>query len=81
MKPRGSTPLRKGRPPAITGLIRLRTTIMAAEEDYARPIIRLRLRFLAPTALRPSELRGIGVSSASSRSHSGRSNRPTAFEP
>jgi integrase len=51
-------PLRKGRQPAITELPRLRNLIMDAEEDYARPITRLALRFLALTAVRPSELRG-----------------------
>jgi integrase len=51
-------PLRKGRQPAITDLARLRAMIIAAEHDYARPITRLGLRFLALTAVRPSELRG-----------------------
>ena len=51
-------PLRKGRQPAITDLVPLRAMIIAAEEDYARPITRLALRFLALTAVRPSELRG-----------------------
>jgi integrase len=51
-------PLRKGRQPAITELGALRTMIKVAEEDYARPITRLALRFLALTAVRPSELRG-----------------------
>jgi integrase len=51
-------PLRKGRQPAITDLVRLRAMIMAAKEDYARPITRLGLRLLALTAVRPSELRG-----------------------
>lgn len=51
-------PLRKGRQPAITDLVRLRKMIIAAEEDYARPVTRLALRFLALTAVRPSELRG-----------------------
>ena len=51
-------PLRKGRQPAITDLARLRAMIIAAEEDYARPITRLGLRLLALTAVRPSELRG-----------------------
>ena len=51
-------PLRKGRQPAITDLVQLRAMIIAAEEDYARPITRLGLRFLALTAVRPSELRG-----------------------
>ena len=51
-------PLRKGRQPAITDLAPLRAMIIAAEEDYARPITRLGLRFLALTAVRPSELRG-----------------------
>ena len=51
-------PLRKGRQPAITDLVRLRAMIIAAEEDYARPLTRLALRFLALTAVRPSELRG-----------------------
>jgi integrase len=51
-------PLRKGRQPAITDLARLRKLIADAEEDYARPITRLALRFLALTVVRPSELRG-----------------------
>lgn len=51
-------PLRKGRQPAITELEPLRKMIIAAEEDFARPITRLALRFLALTAVRPSELRG-----------------------
>ncbi|WP_333605565.1 tyrosine-type recombinase/integrase, partial [Novosphingobium sp.] len=51
-------PLRKGRQPAITDLVPLRKMIIAAEEDYARPITRLALRLLAFTAVRPSELRG-----------------------
>lgn len=51
-------PLRKGRQPAITDLVPLRKMIIAAEEDYARPVTRLALRFLALTAVRPSELRG-----------------------
>lgn len=51
-------PLRKGRQPAITDLVPLRQMIIAAEQDYARPITRLALRFLALTAVRPSELRG-----------------------
>ena len=51
-------PLRRGRQPAITDLDPLRRMIIAAEEDYARPITRLALRFLALTAMRPSELRG-----------------------
>ena len=29
-----------------------------AEQDYARPVTRLALRFLALTAVRPNELRG-----------------------
>jgi len=51
-------PLRKGRQPAITDLVPLRKMIITAEQDYARPITRLALRFLALTAVRPSELRG-----------------------
>ena len=51
-------PLRKGRQPAITELAPLQEMILAAEEDYARPITRLALRFLALTAVRPNELRG-----------------------
>jgi integrase len=51
-------PLRKGRQPAITDLVPLRRMIVVAEEDYARPVTRLGLRFLALTAVRPSELRG-----------------------
>jgi integrase len=51
-------PLRKGRQPAITDLARLRQMIKDAEEDEARPITRLALRFLALTAVRPNELRG-----------------------
>jgi len=53
-------PLRKGRQPAITDIVPLRTMILAAEEDNARPITRLGLRMLALTAVRPSELRGAG---------------------
>ncbi|RKS92230.1 tyrosine-type recombinase/integrase [Sphingosinicella microcystinivorans] len=51
-------PLRRGRQPAITDLARLSKMIADAEEDYARPITRLALRFLALTVVRPSELRG-----------------------
>lgn len=51
-------PLRRGRQPAITDLVPLRKMILTAEEEYARPITRLALRFLALTAVRPSELRG-----------------------
>lgn len=51
-------PLRKGRQPAITDIKRLRQMIADAEEDHARPITRLALRFLALTAVRPGELRG-----------------------
>lgn len=51
-------PLRKGRQPAITELNSLKKMILAAEDDYARPVTRLALRLLALTAVRPSELRG-----------------------
>lgn len=51
-------PLRKGRQPAITDLKQLRKMIVAAEEDHARPLTRLALRFLALTAVRPNELHG-----------------------
>jgi len=51
-------PLRRGRQPAILKLATLREMIPAAEEENARPITRLALRFLALTAVRPSELRG-----------------------
>lgn len=51
-------PLRKERQPAITDLKPLRKMIITAEEDYARPVTRLALRFLALTAVHPSELRG-----------------------
>ncbi|MDB5706166.1 MAG: integrase [Sphingomonas bacterium] len=51
-------PLRRGRQPAITDLAPLRVMIRAAEEDDARPVTRLALRFLALTAVRPNELRG-----------------------
>ncbi len=51
-------PLRKGRQPAITDLAPLRRMIIAAEDDYARPVTRLALRLLALTAVRPSDLRG-----------------------
>jgi len=51
-------PLRKGRQPAITEIVSLRKMIIAAEEDHARPITRLALRFLALTAVRPNEMRG-----------------------
>ncbi|MGN6820467.1 MAG: tyrosine-type recombinase/integrase [Sphingomonas sp.] len=50
-------PLRKGHQPAITDLVPLRKMMLAAEEDYARPVTRLGLRFLALTAVRPNELR------------------------
>jgi integrase len=53
-------PLRRGRQPAIVKLAPLREMILAAEEENARPITRLALRFLALTAVRPSELRGAG---------------------
>lgn len=51
-------PLRKGRQPAITEIVPLRRMIIAADEDHARPITRLALRFLALTAVRPNEMRG-----------------------
>ncbi|WBX86320.1 tyrosine-type recombinase/integrase [Sphingosinicella microcystinivorans] len=51
-------PLRKGRQPAITDLAELQRMLNAAEEDYARPITRLALRFIALTAVRPNEIRG-----------------------
>lgn len=51
-------PLRKGRQPAITNLKRLQQMISDAEGDYARPVTRIALRFLALTAVRPGELRG-----------------------
>jgi integrase len=51
-------PLRKGRQPAITDLEKLREMIGKVEEDYARPVTRLAMRFLALTAVRPGELRG-----------------------
>ncbi|MEG3143740.1 integrase arm-type DNA-binding domain-containing protein [Sphingomonas sp. RT2P30] len=51
-------PLRRGRQPAILQLPPLRKMILAAENEDARPITRLALRFLALTAVRPSELRG-----------------------
>ncbi|MGH6614830.1 tyrosine-type recombinase/integrase [Sphingomonas sp.] len=51
-------PLRRGRQPAILELRPLRNMIRAAEEENARAITRLGLRFLALTAVRPSELRG-----------------------
>jgi integrase len=50
-------PLRKGRQPAITELPLLQKMIVAAEQDHARPVTRLGLRFLALTAVRPNELR------------------------
>ena len=56
VKPSDSKPLRKRRQPAITDLALLRAMIIAAEEDYARPITRRGLRFLALTAVRPNEL-------------------------
>lgn len=51
-------PLRRGRQPAITNLEQLRKMIADAEGDFARPVTRLALRFLALTAVRPNELRG-----------------------
>jgi integrase len=50
-------PLRRGRQPAITELPALRKMLQEAEEDYARPITRMALRFLALTVVRPGELR------------------------
>lgn len=54
LKPRGP----RGRQPAITDLVALRKMILTAEQDYARPVTRLALRFLALTAVRPSEVHG-----------------------
>lgn len=51
-------PLRRGRQPAITDLVPLQKMILAAEEDFARPVTRLGLRLLALTSVRPNELRG-----------------------
>lgn len=51
-------PLRRGRQPAILQLPPLKKMMFAAEEENARPITRLGLRFLALTAVRPNELRG-----------------------
>lgn len=51
-------PLRRGRQPAIIDIVPLRKMILAAEEEHARPVTRLALRFIALTAVRPSELRG-----------------------
>ena len=49
-------PPRKGRQPAITDLVPLQKIMLAAEEDYARSVTRLALRFLALTSVRPNEL-------------------------
>lgn len=49
---------RKGRQPAITNIVALRKMLAAVDEDPARPVTRLALRFIALTAVRPSELRG-----------------------
>lgn len=51
-------PLPKRRQPAIIELTPLQDMICTVEQDYARPITRLALRFLALTAVRPGELRG-----------------------
>jgi integrase len=51
-------PLPKRRQPAIIELTPLQEMICKVEQDYARPITRLALRFLALTAVRPGELRG-----------------------
>lgn len=51
-------PLPKRRQPAIIELTPLQDMICKVEQDYARPITRLALRFLALTAVRPGELRG-----------------------
>jgi integrase len=51
-------PLRRGRQPAILQIVPLRKMIITAEQDDARPVTRLALRFLALTAVRPIELRG-----------------------
>jgi integrase len=50
--------LPKRRQPAIIELTPLQEMICKVEQDYARPITRLALRFLALTAVRPGELRG-----------------------
>ena len=49
---------RKGRQPAITDIVELRTMLAAVDQDSARPITRLALRLIALTAVRPGELRG-----------------------
>jgi len=51
-------PLRRGRQPAILEIKALRKMIRIAEAEDARPVTRLALRFLACTAVRPSELHG-----------------------
>jgi integrase len=51
-------PLPKRRQPAIIELTPVREMICKVEQDDARPITRLALRFLALTAVRPGELRG-----------------------
>ncbi|MBV1689308.1 integrase arm-type DNA-binding domain-containing protein [Novosphingobium sp. G106] len=50
--------VKRGRQPAITDLARLQKMIRDAEADYARPITRYALRFIALTAVRPNELHG-----------------------
>lgn len=55
---RALRPLRKGQQPAITDIARRQKMIRDADKDYAHPVTRLALRFLALTAVRPGELRG-----------------------
>lgn len=52
-------PLSKGRQPAITALDEARAMLARAEAEHAHPITKLALRFLALTAVRPGEVRGL----------------------
>jgi integrase len=49
---------RKGHQPAITDLAALTKMLSDVEDEYARGITRLAVRFIALTAVRPGELRG-----------------------
>lgn len=49
---------RKGHQPAITDLATLTKMLSDVEDEYARGITRLAVRFIALTAVRPGELRG-----------------------
>ncbi len=52
-------PVQKGRQPAVTDLDQAREMLAKAEAEVAHPATKLALRFLALTAVRPGEVRGM----------------------